>query len=89
MTKAEQLMVYYFDVGEQSYYFLEEQAANQAYVEAELRGDHPIWGEPTPLVTLLEIKDALLGKFTKRIAFLELQLERAELAHSDFDLSGG
>ena len=88
MTSAEQYMVYYFDVGEQSYYFLDEQAANQAYVEAELRGDHPSWGEPTPLVTLLEIKDALLGKFTKRIAFLELQLERAELAHGDFDLSG-
>jgi hypothetical protein len=88
MTSAEQYMVYYFYVGEQSYYFLDEQAANQAFTEAELRGELPMWGEPTPLATLLEIKDALLAKFTKRIAFLELQLERAEMSHLDFDLGG-
>ncbi len=88
MTKPEQCVVYCFDIGEQSYYFLDEQAANQAFTEAEQRGELPMWGEPTPLVTLLEIKDALLAKFTKRIAFLELQLERAEMSHLDFDLGG-
>ena len=78
--------IYAFDIAENTYYFFNQLEAEQAFQQAEAKVDSPEWREPTPMLELLKIKDALLGEFAKRIAFLELQLERAELGSDSFDL---
>ena len=86
MTDQVNPIIYAFDIVENTYYFFEQLEAEQAFLQAEVKGDYPEWREPTPMLELLKIKDALLGEFAKRIAFLELQLERAELGADSFDL---
>ncbi|UPW17206.1 hypothetical protein M0C34_13240 [Agarivorans sp. TSD2052] len=86
MTEANPVMIYSFDIGEKSHYFLQQREAELAFENAELAGEHPEWREASELTELLAIKDALLGTFVKRIAFLELQLERAEMDADSFDL---
>ncbi|GAB1622714.1 hypothetical protein AAOGI_27640 [Agarivorans albus] len=86
MTDQVNPTIYAFDIAENTYYFFGQLEAEQAFQQAEAKGDYPEWREPTPMLELLKIKDALLGEFAKRIAFLELQLERAELGSDSFDL---
>ncbi|MDO6687316.1 MULTISPECIES: hypothetical protein [unclassified Agarivorans] len=86
MNELSHLTVHSFDIAENTHYFLDKAQADLAYQHAEDKNDYPEWREPTPVLQLLEIKDALLGEFAKRIAFLELQLERAELGSDSFDL---
>ncbi|BEU03922.1 hypothetical protein OAG1_27220 [Agarivorans sp. OAG1] len=86
MTDQVNPTIYAFDIAENTYYFFDQLEAEQAFQQAEAKGDYPEWREPTPMLELLKIKDALLGEFAKRIAFLELQLERAELGSDSFDL---
>lgn len=86
MTDNVSPIIYAFDIVENTYYFFDKLEAEQAFDQAEAKGDFPEWREPTQMLELLTIKDALLGEFAKRIAFLELQLERAELGSNSFDL---
>ncbi|WP_432453903.1 MULTISPECIES: hypothetical protein [unclassified Agarivorans] len=86
MSALATTMIYAFDVAEQTHYYFDQSEANQAYAKAELAVEHPDWREPMTVLELLEIKDALLGEFVKRIAFLELQLERVEMGSDSFDL---
>ncbi|WP_221076641.1 hypothetical protein [Agarivorans aestuarii] len=86
MTDNVSPIIYAFDIVENTYYFFDKLEAEQAFEQAEAKGDFPEWREPTQMLELLTIKDALLGEFAKRIAFLELQLERAELGSDSFDL---
>ncbi|WP_026958915.1 MULTISPECIES: hypothetical protein [Aliagarivorans] len=80
------MLIYAWDLDERTHYFTEQSEAQEAFDVAAQEGGFPEWREPAELLGLLDAKDQLLGEFAKRIAFLELSLERAELKGNDFDL---